>query len=304
MKTSGFPFWCKASQRSLRGLHIIANAVQDVKNGRVSKAAVQRFCEQVEARYEKHKSVSTVDRIPDVDKYYESIVNEDSMNLLCKGNALDSFRVRCSRVVIAEDFLRHNIRGKDMGWPDDDDDHPLERLDELSNEVEDGKLGNLAKGQMKGTRPMAWVTKTDECEQLLRYVPKSEQPMRIRDALGLVHYRGNEILIEVLYPENHFQYGVLRAATFLDGGTKLVYRSRTNAGNDWGRAVHLQTGGDGLAEAVHKAISCTEAFGFRVIGELTGVDHSFHFAKIVNWNGCSGCDPHNNFCQISEYAHS
>jgi hypothetical protein len=190
----------------------------------------------------------------------------------------------CSRVMDAVILVATNINHRELGFGVEDE-VPARLLDLLERGIPPG----AATGQIRGRRPLAWVTTTDHLEQLRRdYDDPHELATVVRDRLGLTHYDRDQLLLQVDYPECVYTNLEYAAPTFLEGGAGVIFRARF-ADDRWGRAVDLATLDDGLPEAVHAPVPFTEEFRIRRIGRPK-TDPGFEFNQVLErgtegWTG-------------------
>ncbi len=128
---------------------------------------------------------------------------------------------------------------------------------------------DIRKGAMLrgGKKPIAWVTKTRELSRVVRDLSDLEIARRVRDFLGLSHYKPDTELYEIIYPVDALKGKKVAAPTVLDGGCEPVYRSSTSR-KTWGRALDLATRKSGAQEVVHEPIPFTSNFQVRYLGPV------------------------------------
>lgn len=142
------------------------------------------------------------------------------------------------------------------------------------------KAGQVQRRAMftKPGRQCHWVTKTSVIDFILSVVTPEKWATRVRDHLGLQHYRAPKELVEIIYPEDALTSAHVAAPTFFEGSCNYVYRSPVDDPrklDPWGRAVDLEfpqeDHPDKLApEVVHEAIEFTHEFTYRHLGALKG----------------------------------
>lgn len=182
----------------------------------------------------------------------------------------------CSRIMTATDFLHHNIDY--VRWPYGRRPTTPESTMRI---LESRGLKTVAKGEMKSRRPFAWVTKSEEVENLRRVTPTSHLARILRDKLGLLHMFANSLLVEIKYPIASVPSGVLVCPTFIEGCPNIVYRSFNEVDN-WGRAIDLTTASAGMPEAVHAPLTFTENFSVAPLGFIDGLQVNFDWADFIN----------------------
>jgi hypothetical protein len=215
-----------------------------------------------------------------------SHVIENEKQLLCQGSDRPQ-PADCSRIVKWDDFVAYNFDRPAAGLS-----YPCETA-KVVQRLEKRGLHGLARGTMKGRLPVAWVTKTSELNKLRKSTEPTMFADRVRDALGLIQYKEDEVLVEIVYPTG--QPPALHAPTFLEGDGVLVYRSLRGP-DSWGRTVDLATMQEGLPEAVHGEVDFTPAFKIRAVGRLCERG-ACRFAELTHWHGCSTCKRHRG-CEI------
>lgn len=298
MQPETFCKWCESIQGTGEGRRFIFNARQDVKNKWIDKSVVRAFCREVVELKLMSKGIEG--STPRSQGYLRNIVAKSPQNYLCKGEPISCLDGQCSRIVPAEDFFQYNVNLERMGWADPADDvtHPSDRLNELKEALKSRPDNPILKGEMAGRLPIAWVTKTSALRDLLRNLPPQSDATQVRDALGLNHFHENEYLIEVRYPKEVLSAGQIKAPTFLDGGTKSVFRSQKTI-DKWGCAMNLHDGSQGLPEGVHEPIDVTNKFTLEPLGEIRNANHNY--SSDPDRCPC-GTDP--DRCAIMEYLKS
>lgn len=213
---------------------------------------------------------------------YEAIAdvsNRDPVSYLFRGPSADKACGSCSRIVVAHEFIKHNIKKRRGATIISD----YECRRTIARYEKRGVPARSVKGEMRGTRPFAWVTKTAAIDELRR--KGTDLATEVRDQLGMIHYYKAERLVEIVYPSEVFAALQLTAPTFIEGSSGIVFRSAASD-DGWGRAVNLKTLGDGLPEAVHPPEVFTGSFKVRSVGAIGGVNHNFSWDDLVGeqWN--------------------
>jgi hypothetical protein len=287
-----FRDWCNTFRRKfpVRARVVLANIVYDCRHGRIPGGVFRAFRDQFTKIWEARTPGETGTDIPRVESIVGEIVRLDPDKFLCQG--VDQPEpANCSRVIDARDLVEINIDLKNAGWGIPDDvERRVRQLEELG-------LKNLAKGELTGRLPVAWVTKTAEIESLREVVKPGQLADDLRDALGLRHLSDDQYLAEIVYPPNI--PATLRAPTFLDGDGALVYRSVR--GKDlWGRTVNLKTMHEGLPEAVHQPVNFSAHYKVRRIGRLTRCA-GMELQELTRWSDCPGCGHTDETCEVQKH---
>jgi len=216
----------------------------------------------------------TVDGGRRADSVIEVIADDVLTSAMCGAPTVPS--TRCSRVVDAVSLVTHNIDHEKLGFGLSDE-VPSRLLQLLERGIPEG----AAKSQLRGRRPLAWVTPTEHLDELRQQYPDpNELATVVRNRLGLSHYDQDQLLLEVEYPDDVVSTLEFAAPTFLEGGAGVIFRARF-CSDSWGRAVNLETLGDGLPEAVHRPIPFSSRFRIRRIGR-TRTDPGFEFQKVID----------------------
>ena len=206
------------------------------------------------------------------DVLVETIADRRLAELLCYAGAqLDE---RCSRVVDDKTLVSHNIDFRELPFRYSDE-VPRRLLEVLESGIPEG----AACSELRGRRPFAWVTSTTQLDAIRRQCADGEDlASTVRDLLGLTHYSGDHLLVEIQYPDQVTAALSVAPPTFLEGGAGVIFRAK-KADARWGRAVDLRTHDDGLPEAVHSPIAFTSAFRIRRIGRIVR-SQGFSFEEV------------------------
>jgi hypothetical protein len=262
--------WIDTLEASPSGRLMLTNVLFAYRTKRPTEKTLRDLLVAVVARW-------TRDGGRRADSLVESIADELLNTELC--GVPRAGTKPCSRVVDALSLVINNINHEELGFGICDEVPP--RLLAL---LEQGIPEGSARGEIRGRRRLAWVTSTEQLEELRREHPDpNEFATVVRDRLGLSHYSQDQLLLEIQYPDD--VSGTLQhaAPTFLEGGAGVVFRARECA-DLWGRAVDLQTMADGLPEAVHRPIAFTSAFRIRRIGRPDRAP-GFEFQHVVEGAG-------------------
>ena len=274
-----FRKWCEEFQKgnAPRSGIVLHNVLYDCSRKRLSDEVLEAF------RAAFRRTV----RSQPADGLIRKIVEDDPAHLLCQG--CDSpAPAACSRIMNGKDLLERNIHLRQLGRS-----VPVLDVAAAIRNMQSAGLRGIAKNQMRGRLPLAWVTKTSAVDVLRRMVRPERLADELRDHLGLHHLREDQYLVEVVYPPGEPQ--TLRAPTFLDGND-IVFRSKRGP-DEWGRTVNLRTLEDGLPEAVHSPIRFTEHFRVRDIGRLRS-SRGVEFEKVAGWQRCRACTGASCKCRI------
>jgi hypothetical protein len=130
----------------------------------------------------------------------------------------------------------------------------------------------------KPLRNCYWVTKSSVIDGIVRFTAQDRWATRVRDHLGLQHYREPVELIEIIYPKDALMSARVAVPTFLEGACNYVYRSQADDVRNldtWGRAVDLEFPHEDdpaklAPEAVHVAIEFNHGFTYRHLGSVKG----------------------------------
>lgn len=247
--------WCDALATAVVGRVTLSNLRHEYRSGRLSGSTVSAFLWDVARTWARlNPKRRAGGRPPRPDEVWQSVAKARILSgpLVVPGSE------RCSRVVCAADFVSNNV-------------DPMECIG-ISAFPTKKELAYLkyrwpkggAYGTMPQARPFAWVTQTGALDPI-RTRPDAAHQARI--ALGLLHYRGDERLLEILYPKGLFGAGDLRVPTCFEGCPSMVFRAST-AADGWGRAVNLENLKDGAPEAVHGPVPFDSAFEFEDLGVL------------------------------------
>lgn len=207
--------------------------------------------------------------------------------VVCQGQPTLPPPQRCSRIMTATDFVRYHVKIESGGLIPE-----LEVPPHVIQYLEQEGLAELAKGILKTSQPVVWVTDSSEIE---RVRAGSERPpanttsgaeiceiaTQLRERLGLNHYAEDQHLLELVYPEGLPDDACpLHPPTILDGIGSIYYRSGRSIGG-WGVTVDLASGEAGLPEAVHAPTNLTEDFRVRNLGRIRGNNTRITYAGVA-----------------------
>lgn len=267
---TAFREWCTAMTDSAEGRVFLGNMLYDCVNRRIPTSIVCFFHEKISHHWRNREPLDRPDEVV-LPRVREEL---DLKGSFCQGiNVPDNPR-RCSRVVIVDGFFKHNLDWARLGYI------VTGRVStRQAKRLEREGFRGCQKNEIRGSRPFAWVTKTDELDGIFsreRIRDRSRPFANIaRKWLGLNHLEKDQHLIEVQYPEDQMLNAELKKPTFIEGDS-LVYCSRDGR-DGWGIAVKLDDMSDGLTEAVHPAITCDGRSQIRDLGRLRP------FAYAVDW---------------------
>lgn len=276
MLQEGTKLWIQALEGTAEGRASLSNLLHDCTpcSGSMDYSLILKFLKAIGQLW-KDRDAST--RYPEDlwIKFFEDSTHEDSdpKGYLCQGRELKI--ERCSRVMDVEDLAAYNLELDQVPFPING--HLTEEQVEF---ITTFGLGGVAKGEMRGRRTFAWLTKSDSLDAEKENNDSTEIASVLRDKLGLKHFEKDEHLIEVRYPDSVLRS--LRAPTFLDGCPSIVYRSKNGSNDRWGRAVDLSTLEDGLPEAVHESVPFTEDYKVVDIGCLRPMKKPFDWESFLN----------------------
>lgn len=269
--------WLRAMEHTPGGRLVLSNIVHDCLDGHLHQHVARRFLRSVVQGWEGASPTKAPEGI------VRMVVERDHPAYICQGQKEIASARPCSRVMLATDFVRHNINWRMMGWPG-----PFERIPEQHiARLHEGLVG-IATGTMPHRSPRAWVTQTTFLHQIRQAHAPDDVPSAVRDRLGLLHMLGEHPsydlrqeaqLVEVKYAPSAFVQGGLFPPTFLDAMCALPYRSKRTS-DGWGMTVDLRTGEDGLPEAVHRPIPFTSNFSVQYVGRPGGIRSGINFADL------------------------
>jgi len=218
------------------------------------------------------------------DAVVETFADRDPEHFLCQPPRAHSGS--CSRVVDDVSFVCHNLDVTEAEGVIEDE-VPTRLVEALERGLTREHI--RVNSELRGRRPFAWVTRTQDLHDLRERVKSAaELASMVRDMLGLSHYTQDHLLLEVEYPPEAIEELALTAPTFVEGGAGVIFRARTSA-DGWGRAVNLRTHDDGLPEAVHPPLKLTPAFRVRRLGRISCAQ-GFVFQEVIRrsehqWDG-------------------
>jgi hypothetical protein len=247
----------------------------DALENRIPKAIMKEFVKDMSARWNKAAKF----KLPE-DEFDQLVrTTAGGLKYSCKGESLMPCPIPCSRVMTAPSFAEYHLDWSKVGFA-----ITGHLRKSQINLLETNGLHGIVIGKIRGTRPFAWVTPTENMQNTRASLHPADSA---RNHCGLIHYSRDENLVELVYPADIFMKESLYAPTFLDG-YQLVYQSKRSR-HRWGLAVELATLADGYPEAVHPLLSITGEFVLKDLGRLKPLSHSFDFVRFVGnmewkWN--------------------
>jgi hypothetical protein len=137
--------------------------------------------------------------------------------------------------------------------------------------------------QIRGQKPIVWLTSADVLDAIVQACAKDGQPhetaSRVRDFLGLNHYSQDEFLVQILVPNTAIPDGHLHRPLAFDAGANLIFRTDVDARPN-GYAVDLGTLGRGAYEVISPPIPIRPDFRLVQVGRLDRTPPSFKWAAI------------------------
>jgi hypothetical protein len=259
--------WFAALQSSKSGTLMLTNVLFAFRTQRPTQETLRELLAAVASNW-------SPDGGRRADTLVETIADDKLKSAIC--GAPRSTASRCARVIDAYSFVTNNIKVRETGFGISDEVPPS-----LLAQLEAGIREDLPKGEIRGRRPLAWVTRKDHLDALRQHHGDPDEAATVvRNQLGLSHYNQDQLLLEIEYPDEVNGSLECAAPTFLEGGAGVVFRARTCA-DAWGRAVDLDTMGDGLPEAVHRPIAFTASFRIQRIGRPLSAP-GFDFQKVID----------------------
>ncbi len=275
-RTSTLQTWIGALEKTQSGVLMLTNMLHAFRTQRISEEGFLVLFDAICSEWSVHGGHSAASIV-------EAIADKALATFLC--SPATQLQHRCSRVTDDKTFVSNNIDFMQLPFKYTDEIPPS-----LLEQIESGVPEAVAQGEIRGRRLFAWVTATEQLEEVRAQTPdQGELASKVRDLLGLSHYSSTDhLLIEIQYPEDLKMTLSAAVPSFLEGGSGVVFRAKKSADN-WGRAVDLSTYGDGLPEAVHPPIKFTSAFRVRRIGRVNR-SAGFSFDKVVDnaehpWRG-------------------
>ncbi len=264
--TSIFIRWVEALAKSVQGRISLANMLCDFRRNGLPRALILRFVEDIAKHWESRRAHESPEDIA------SRIIEENFETYLCQG-PLVVYSGQCSRIMDIRNLVEYNMDLKMLPLPINGSLTP-----EQVELIFKSGLKGVAKGMMRGGRPIVWVVRTKALTALISGVPSNERASLVREYLGLLYFQKDEHLVEIRYPENVMQSIQLYSPTFLDMFPTLSGWVRITK-DGWGRTVNLRTMQDGLPEAVHAPIPFTDDFTLNDLGRLRPLTQGFNWEK-------------------------
>lgn len=260
---SHFQEWCDAmvNDGSPQAIITLSNILCDYRGRRINISEFVRFEEEFGNFYKK----SGLFPVEALEQFWIE-TDRISNPFFCLGPVVSSTTNRYSRIMDVRDFRKHHLSFRKH--PGKISANSKLNLEDVRKICPKGIPPSTANGSMRGGRPFAWVTKSEDLEIFKGIGDHDEMATQIRDALGLAKFNQDDTyLIEVQYPVKLMEKTVITAPTFMDGCPFSAYRSNRNAG-DFGRTVNLTTLRTHLPEAVHRELKFSSDFRIELLGWL------------------------------------
>ena len=235
--------WFRQMEKTAAGYACLSNMLFDLNQKKISKSKIKKLLHIVsDSWYHNPEIELPEDTLP-------KIADNKPTEFLLQGKIVNNLDCGVSRIMWEYDFIKHNLDKtkfavKTQGY--------LSYL-ELKM-LQSGAIYGSEKGSIRGSRPFAWVTSTNQINETHKE-PVSNRANIIRDELGLRFFRDDQRLLQIEYFQSVLNKIEVKVPLFIEGaGTKsLIYRSDLQ--NDgWGQAVNLKTLKEGYREAVHEPI--------------------------------------------------
>jgi hypothetical protein len=234
--------------------------IYDLRNNRIPLDKFSKFLRTIAANWE----VAARSILPEL--IFIEVRNSKPDEFILTGSTVPVDSRECSRVMIWEDFFAYNLHQSKI---------PFAIRGHVTKSqldaIERFGIKGSTKGRMETSLPFCWVTHTKEMEAIRE---EPDAASRSRTRLGLKHFMEDEILLEILFPEDVSMAARVTHPTFFEGGPHLIYRSKQGP-DGWGRAVDLCTYEDGFAEAIHESVLFSDDFTIRVLGIVNPPSNSF-----------------------------
>ncbi len=263
-----FENWFHCMRESRRGSRALTNLAHDLEHARLPKSVILALLQELIQQWSQVLLEERSSRMAE-----EVLrVTTRSESYLCRGYVVEADVDQYSRIMDVNDLINNNLLDlTKLPIPISENLTPEQILD-----LEPDGIEGATQGEMRTGRAFAWVTKTQNIEELRQREDPTQLAESIRDEFGLVHQRAGVHLVEIVYPPSILQDNLF-APTFIEGYPCCAYRSVATA-DRWGRTVHLQTCEQIHPEAVHRSVSFAQSgFRLRNIGRvLTSDDDDDH----------------------------
>jgi hypothetical protein len=262
--------WCEQMQLTARRRIVLANIMFDTMERRLGIDKVRRSLTDTITRWQAATPGAAPERLVDD-------VIDSNPDFLCAGPPVRDLQTPC-RVTDAISWWKNSIRNSASGGPFR---HEVPESVLRHAETHGFKKKAIRRhATIRGRRPHAWITTTEHLAETIRGAAADSVATLARDVLGLSHYDQDQQLIQLIYPSDVLSAADVKAPTYLDGASTLVYRSSARA-DGWGQTVNLATGSPGAPEAVHKPIPLTSSFKIKYLGRVAALAGSVTFAELA-----------------------
>lgn len=261
--------WIEAMQLSEHGQITLLNLIYDIQFNRLSQNTICNFLNRFNEFLRNYDLNNQDDLSTFAPMLFNKFLKYSDTNIdppyFCQcNNQLNT--VDCSRIMIWDDFIEYNLNLSNVpGFKFTDASPNQNFIHQVQIYWNQGQIE--AKGEMKTSRPFAWVTKASELERAKNQ--QSECASLVRDRLGLLHFKTGR-LVEIKYPQLDSIQLNLRAPTVFDShcNSDSIYKSMDTE-EGWGSTISLDDSQEGLPEAVHCAIEFSNFFEIEDLGELS-----------------------------------
>ena len=245
--------WCRTIVALPRGRVLLRNLLYDIDRERIPAELVTELLDHVRQTFRHEHSAEEAAALVDAFR---------SAPRTCRGQGGPDEQQPCSRVLDEGSCFHFNIDAAHYGVPIEDE-PPTWFFERLARRPLDSRG---VRGQMNTGRGFVWVTRRQDLDSLTTEdAPKADLA---RQRLGLDHLRAGMRLLALHYPEELPWSARHAPPTAIEAGASVVFRS-TEADDGWGRAVDLETLGDGLPELTHEPVDFTVHFEIEPLGPLS-----------------------------------
>ncbi|MEM6797301.1 MAG: hypothetical protein AAF725_25240, partial [Acidobacteriota bacterium] len=256
--------WCRAIAELPKGRVLLRNLLYDIDRRRLPADLAGELLQDLARRLgdpaggdpadlEAERAVSWVERFR----------SQRGARCVCTGLDRPAEPEPCSRVLDEQSCLMFNFRADVLGMPNDGSPPPWLFQELSSRPLEESEV----RGEMTTARGFTWVTRSAELRELTASHRPAERADAVCRGLGLSHLRPGARLLAIHYPEplpwSH-RHG---PPTALEGGASAAFRS-CQRDDGWGRAVDLESLGDGLSELTHEPVPFDASFRIEPLGEV------------------------------------
>lgn len=268
----GLRRWCQDTANTERGRIVLSNVRFDIAQKSLNRDELRKFFASVIRRWRRH----TLGQVPE--KLVVAITHQPHANYCCQGEQIPG-SLQASRVMLAVDFVRDNVKTERTGEFDPFEDVPDDFLTLVEQQPE-----KFLTNELPYRTPYAWVTQTSAIDALRKTLSRSgalaELADQLRNRLGLLNYVGADKLVEIEYPQTIPPAPELIRPTFLDGSSLIVYRSNKRS-DGWGTAIDLATGQESMPEAIHRPVPLpAPGYFVRPLGRLSSIHINVNFKAL------------------------